>query len=162
MIPAGIFYYRMRDPIVEKEKDDHVLEEKLLKELKLDGLVNADEEVIRHLERNLNGSSNLIPVGRNKDGSLSKNSHVLTPQEFDLFLKYTEEKEKELKAQMAEGHAEAKPYEMGGATGCDYCAYHDVCGFDVRLDGYAYRTLEKYSQDEVMERMQQAMDREGK
>lgn len=160
VVPAGIFYYRMRDPIVEKEKDDHVLEEKLLKELRLDGLVNADEEVIQHLERNLNGSSNLIPVGRNKDGSLSKNSRVLTPQEFDLFLKYTEEKEKELKAQMAEGHAEAKPYELGGATGCDYCAYHDVCGFDARLDGYEYRTLEKYSRDEIMERMQQAMDRE--
>lgn len=158
VIPAGIFYYRMRDPIVEKEKDDSVLEEKLLKELKLDGLVNADDEVIRHLERNLSGSSNLLPVGRNKDGSLSKNSHVLTPQEFALFLKYTGEKENELKSQISEGRAEAAPYELGDATGCDYCAYHDICGFDAKLDGYEYHVMEKYSREEVMERMQKVMD----
>ena len=26
--PAGIFYYRIKDPIVDREKDDHALEEK--------------------------------------------------------------------------------------------------------------------------------------
>ena len=47
ILPAGIFYYRMKDPIVDKEKNEALLEEKLLKELKLDGLVNADEMCIR-------------------------------------------------------------------------------------------------------------------
>ena len=59
ILPAGIFYYRMKDPIVEKEKNEAVLQEKLLKELKLDGLVNADEAVIQHLERGLSVTSNL-------------------------------------------------------------------------------------------------------
>lgn len=157
VVPAGIFYYRMRDPIVDKEKDDRILEEKLLRELKLDGLVNADETVIRHLERNLTGSSSLIPVGRNKDGSLSKNSKVLSPEEFDLFLEYTKEKEAELKVQMAQGDAAAAPYELGGSTGCDYCAYRSICGFDARLDGYEYRKLEKYSREEVMEQIRQEL-----
>lgn len=157
VVPAGIFYYRMRDPIVEKEKNDQILEEKLLKELKLDGLVNADEEVLRHLERNLSGSSNLLPVGRNKDGSLSKNSKVLLPEEFDLFLEYTRKKEAELKSKMVQGDVAAAPYEMGGSTGCDYCAYRAVCGFDARLDGYEYRTLEKYSREEVLERIQKEL-----
>lgn len=157
VVPAGIFYYRMRDPIVEKEKNDQILEEKLLKELKLDGLVNADEEVIRHLERNLSGNSNLIPVGRNKDGSLSKNSKVLLPEEFELFLKYTRKKEADLKARMIQGDAVAAPYEWGDSTGCDYCAYRAICGFDTRLDGYEYRTLEKYSREEVLERMQKEL-----
>ncbi len=56
ILPAGIFYYRMKDPIVEKEKNEAVLEEKLLKELKLDGLVNADEAVIQHLEKGAVGN----------------------------------------------------------------------------------------------------------
>ncbi len=159
VVPAGIFYYRMQDPFVEKEPDDAILEGKILKELRLDGLINADDEVIGHLERDLAGTSNLLPVGRNKDGSLSKNSKVLPPEEFALFLEYAKEKERELKRQMAEGHAEAAPYELGGNTGCDYCAYHAVCGFDPRLDGYGYRRLEKYSVEEVMERIREYTDR---
>ena len=66
ILPAGVFYYRMKDPIVEKEKNEVLLEEKLLKELKLDGLVNADDAVIEHLEKGLSGTSNLIPVGNRK------------------------------------------------------------------------------------------------
>lgn len=153
VIPAGIFYYRMRDPFVDKERDDQLLETKLLKELKLDGLVNADETVIEHLERNLSGNSYIHPVGRNKDGSLSKTSKALSSEEFRIFLEYTREKEQELKAQMAEGEAEAAPYELGGSTGCDYCAYRAICGFDIRLDGCDYRELEKYSREEVIELM---------
>lgn len=150
VIPAGIFYYRMQDPLVEKDDDEQKLEEKILKELRLDGLVNADKEVLEHLEKNLSGNSVLIPVGRNKDGSLSRNSKVLTQKEFTGFLRYTQKKEKELKEQIFEGHAEAFPYELGGNTGCDYCAYRDICGFDPRLEGYGYRILEKLSRDEVM------------
>lgn len=165
IVPAGIFYYRMQDPLVEKERDDQILETKILKELRLDGLVNAEEEVLANLEKNLSGNSVLIPVGRNKDGSLSKTSKVLTQGEFAGFLRYTKEKEQELKTKIFEGHAEAAPYELGGSTGCDYCAYRDICGFDPRLDGYEYRILEKLSRDEVIaqicSRAQKISDRAG-
>ena len=40
IVPAGIFYYRMQDPLVEKERDDQILETKILKELRLDGPVS--------------------------------------------------------------------------------------------------------------------------
>ena len=53
VIPAGIFYYQMKDPIVDKEKDEEKLEKKILKELRLDGVVNAREEVVRHLDRDI-------------------------------------------------------------------------------------------------------------
>lgn len=158
VVPAGIFYYRMKDPIVDKEKNDEVLEAKLLKELKLDGLVNADETVLQHLERDLNGKSNLNPIDRNKDGSLSKSSKVLSPEEFVRFLEYTKKKEAELKAEMTEGYAEAEPYKLEGSTGCDYCAYRDICGFDIRLDGYQYRELEKYSAEEVLEKIRKELE----
>ena len=41
MEPAGIFYYRIQDPIVDRETDEKTLEEKILKELRLDGMINA-------------------------------------------------------------------------------------------------------------------------
>lgn len=153
IIPAGIFYYRMKDPIVDKEKNQVVLEEKLLKELKLDGLVNSADKVIGHLERDLSGTSNFIPVGKNKDGSLNRYSRVLEPHEFETLLSYTKRKERELKDRIIAGESEAKPYEMGNALGCDYCGFRDVCGFDPRLDGCSYQTFEKLSKEDVIERM---------
>ena len=34
----------------------------------------------------------------------------------------------------------------------------DICGFDPRLDGYAYRSLEKYSKEEVIRRMEEEIE----
>ena len=84
---------------------------------------------------------------------------MLPPEQFGMFLEYAREKERELKQKMEEGHAEAAPYELGGNTGCDYCAYRAICGFDPRLDGYGFRRLEKYSVEEVMERIREYTDR---
>lgn len=151
VVPAGIFYYRMQDPFVEKEKNDIVLEEKLLEKLKLDGLINADDAVMQHLERDLMGSSNLYPVSRNKNGSLGAYSKVLNPEVFQSLLEYTKEKETELKEGIASGETEAAPYVLGNNSGCDYCAYRDICGFDTEVEGYRYRSLEKHSLDEVVE-----------
>lgn len=155
IIPAGIFYYRMKDPIVDKEKNEVLLEEKLLRELKLDGIVNADEGVIGHLERDLSGTSNFIPVGKNKDGSLNRYSKVLSSDEFATLLEYTKKKEAELKSRIINGENYVRPYEMGNSTGCDYCAYKDICGFDPGLDGYEYQHLEKLGKEEVVEKMKQ-------
>jgi ATP-dependent helicase/nuclease subunit B len=152
-VPAGIFYYKMQDPLVEKETDDQKLENRLLKELRLDGVVNADETVLSHMEHNLSGSSNLIPVGRNRDGSLSKNSKALQPEEFQEFLAYAKLEEQDLKQEITDGNAEAAPYRLGNATGCDYCDYRAVCGFDIGLDGYEYRDLERYSREEVLKKI---------
>ncbi len=153
IIPAGIFYYRIQDPVVDRKDNDEDVEKSILKELRLDGLVNGDEKVISHLERDLTGSSLLIPVGRNKDGSLSKNSRALPGDTFRAVLKYAQEKEMKIRDEISSGEVSAAPYEMGGDTGCDYCPYRDICGFDIRIDGCVYRRLEKYSMEEAVAKM---------
>ena len=92
-------------------------------------------------------------MGRNKDGSLSKASRVLSPGEFRTMLAYTKIMEKELKEKMYEGEVQAEPYELNGATGCDHCECRDICGFDPRIDGCRYRQLEKYSLEEAVVKM---------
>lgn len=157
VLPAGIFYYRIQDPIVEKEETDEAVEKSILKELKLDGLVNGSDEVVTRLERDLTGTSVLFPLGHNKDGSLSKSSKALSPEEFDTVLAYTKEKEHRLKDKMYSGEVQAAPYELGDATGCDYCACRDICGFDLRIGGYEYRKLEKYSLQDAVGKMREEL-----
>ncbi len=155
--PAGIFYYRIQDPIVGREPEDAAVERSILKELKLDGLVNGTDEVVSHLERGLSGTSVLFPVGRNKDGSISKSSKALPPEAFETVLSYTKRKEEELKESMYSGDVGTAPYELGEATGCDYCPFRDICGFDLRIDGCRYRKLEKYSLEEAIGKMNEKL-----
>lgn len=53
------------------------------------------------------------------------------------------------------GEVQANPYELNGSTGCDYCAYRDICGFDPKTGRLCvHRSLEKYSKEEVIRRME--------
>ncbi len=158
IVPAGIFYYRIQDPIVSEEKTQDAVERSILKELKQDGLVNGDDMVISHLEKELSGNSLLFPIGRNKDGSLSKTSHALPEELFRLVLSFAKRKEESVKDRMYDGEVSASPYEMGETTGCDYCPYRDICGFDPRLEGCSYRRLERYSSDDAVKKMREALE----
>lgn len=162
MIPAGIFYYRIQDPVVDRKDSDEEVEKSILKELRLDGLVNGDGEVLSHLEKDLSGTSVLYPVGKNKDGSLSRNSRALPGETFRAVLDYAEAKENRIKQEMYSGEVSAAPYELGDATGCDYCAYREICGFDLKLDGCGYRRLAKYSMEEAVAKMLTEVEADGR
>ena len=153
VIPAGIFYYQMKDPIVDKEKDEEKLEKKILKELRLDGVVNAREEVVRHLDREISGNSLVVPIGRNKDRSLSKASKTATQEEFELISEYAKKQMKQIGTRILEGETEVSPYELGTMTGCSYCPYKAICGFEEKIPGYEYRRLQKLKKDEALMKM---------
>ncbi|MCI5700512.1 MAG: exodeoxyribonuclease V subunit gamma [Lachnospiraceae bacterium] len=57
--PAGIFYYNVKDPVEEwKDKEtEEELRERILNDLKLNGLVQADRNIIEHLDRTLRKKS---------------------------------------------------------------------------------------------------------
>ena len=153
VVPAGIFYYRIQDPFIGKKTED--ADAAILSELKLDGLVNANEDVIEHLEHNLEGASSCYPLRKNKDGSLGSASKAVSSEGMEEMLDYTKKKEKEIKDAIYNGSVEPAPYRMGDCTGCDYCKYHNICGFDQRLNGYSYKEMKKYTSDEVFEKMKE-------
>ena len=152
VVPAGVFYYRMKDPIVAKEIDEEKLEEAILKELRLDGIVNSDEDVIYNLDKEFSGSSKVIPVQKTKSG-YSKASKILTEEEFEAVLGYASIKRNELKGLMQNGDTNPEPFQMGQQTGCDYCPYHDICGFDETVEGYEFHQLKSLSKEEVLEKI---------
>ena len=160
IIPAGIFYYRIKDPIVDKA-DDETVTKNILNELKLDGLVNSDDEVIEHLEHGLSGSSIYIPVAKKKSGEHYKYSRVLPPEDFDTLLKYTKYKEKEIKKEIKDGVVMANPYALGTQTGCDYCPYMDICGFDPDINGCEYRVYNKMESEEAIKKMRRLTGEES-
>ena len=51
------------------------------------------------------------------------------------------------------GEAGALPYKRGQESGCDYCPYRHVCGFDVKIPGYEYRDIGTMGKEEAMAAM---------
>ena len=114
VVPAGIFYYNIKDPVVEKveEEDPEALNRRILKELRMNGLASSDRGVLEKLDENLsaNGTSSLcVPVTINKDGSLSRNSSAVSPEQFRLISNYVNQKMKEIGRRILAGEAETQP-----------------------------------------------------
>lgn len=54
------------------------------------------------------------------------------------------------------GDTSPSPYRRGTETGCDYCKYRHVCGFDLKVPGYRYRDIGKMSKEEAVAAMRKA------
>ncbi|MCB6201846.1 PD-(D/E)XK nuclease family protein [Extibacter muris] len=156
VVPAGVFYYRIQDPLVDKAVGEEERMEAVLKELKPDGIINEKEEVLSRLDRDRSGESLAIPVKYNKNGSLARGSKTVPEEDFRALMEYAVQKVADVHREIADGGTAARPYRKGQESGCDYCAYRHVCGFDVKVPGYKYRELDKMSKEEAIEAIRTA------
>ncbi len=154
-VPAGIFYYRMEDPMLElmegETQEDR--NRRILESLKLNGLVNREDGVIQKLDKSMPGKSSVLPLSYNKDGSLRAGSSVASREQFGQMMNYVNQKIKELGGRMLEGEISVNPYELDGKTACDYCVYKGVCQVEPKGKERGFRRLPQLSADELWEKM---------
>ncbi len=160
IVPAGIFYYHVKDPMLSQKEgaSPEQIQQEILKELKLSGLVNEDAKVYREMDQYFSGSSDLIPVAENKDGTLSKRSKTVKKEQFQVLSEFVQEKMRELGKRMLDGEIAAVPFERKNQTGCDYCIYRSVCRMDKKLPGTHYRRLKEYSEEMIWKQMEMRKD----
>lgn len=155
--PAGIFYYHIQDPVVDwdPEAGEEDVEEQILKKLRMSGLVGSDLEVIRHMDREIETESQVIPVAM-KDGLIAEaRSSVASKERFSALKKYVRHKLKKAGREILSGNIPVSPYKQGNRTGCDYCPYHAVCGFDKKTAGYGYRRLRSLKPEEIWQEIEE-------
>lgn len=155
--PAGIFYYQVKDPMAEGslEESEEELEQKLLTQLRVNGLVRSDEKIIKDMDETLGPGKKswVIPVAYNKNGSLSRYSQIADKEQFDALSTYVNRKILELGREILNGNVKLAPYKMKKRTACDYCSYRKVCGFDEKSPGYDYRQLPSFADEELWKKM---------
>lgn len=159
VVPAGVFYYRIQDPIVDKTKDKEEAEQAVLKQLKPDGIIPLKAEILKHLDRDTTGESMAVPVKYNKNGSVSGYSKVVAGEDFQAMMVHARKKMKDARTKILNGDVGALPYKRGQESGCDYCPYRQVCGFDVKIPGYEYRDIGTTGKEEAMGAMR--MEQKG-
>lgn len=158
IVPAGVFYYHIDDPVIEGSggETDVEIYEQILDKLKLDGLVNESDRIYEAMDTGIAGKSKVIPVGFTKDGALTKTSKTATGEEFALISDYVSHLVQRLGQQIVEGEVKVNPYQLKDKEACTYCPYGSVCGYDGRIPGYAHRKLDDIGDaDEILQKMKE-------
>lgn len=151
VIPAGIFYYQLQDPII---KADHAEESELLKNFRMSGMANDDREILNKLEDSEDGFVSM-PIRLKKSGEPYKNSPVMSTQDFHYMGAYARKKAAEIGERIYRGEIRPRPYRNKKGTACDYCPFTDVCGFDPKMPGYEYQDFQGMSVEEVLEKIRE-------
>lgn len=181
VIPAGIFYYNIDNPVVDSDaiyKNSEVikadtdsrdrvikacLDEQVLKEQKVDGVVNDSKEVLGamdkafELEDMIGKDSKIIPFGYNSKGDVKSSSKAASVFDMEKLIKYVHDKVGELGEDILKGKIDVNPYVKASKNGtikgiqtpCAYCEFSSICGFDKKVKGYENRLLAELDEEEV-------------
>ena len=144
VIPAALLYYHIDDPTVDtpEQLSDEDINKKIIEKLKMTGRVNSEPGIIEKLDKFMENKSDIVPVERKKDGTLSSRSAVLSGDEMKVVSDYVSYKVRDIGCKILAGDIQIDPYENADKSSCTYCPYKKVCGFDISIPGYGRRNLE--------------------
>lgn len=157
IVPAGILYYHIDDPILElrEEKTPEEINAELRKVLRPTGIVNDDEGIIERMDASPGPVKEALPLTRKKDGSFAENGLLMSRENIDLVSSYAADKLKELGGGILDGEIGMHPYSRKDREACTFCPYGKVCGFDKKLPGYEKRVLPEEGREEILEKMRE-------
>lgn len=151
--PAGVLYFHVHNPMINATKmlslDE--IEEEILKQFKMNGLLLADENVIQMMDKTLDSgvSSQIISAGFKKDGSLTKASKVASRADFDSLRDFIRNKYVETGNGIISGVVDIDPYKLKDRLPCTFCSFKSVCQFDRALDSNEFRKLAPKDKEDI-------------
>ncbi len=147
---AGLLYYSFDEPLIETNSgvlctdgeadfsDTEMLEKERMKEMKMNGFVNASPEIILKMDRTKNTS---LPVTLLKDDVVKQTDNVVSDEELNGLLNITRDNIEEIGNNIAGGNIDINPFKYKQDTGCRYCDYKKICHFDIKTGGNSFRRL---------------------
>jgi ATP-dependent helicase/nuclease subunit B len=144
LIPAGVFYVNLRGKYKrQSNRADALAEIEDARKLAYQHNGRFDARTLRKLDARegaLKGDQ--FNYRKNKDGSLSKNSHeALTAEEFAALLDSVEVNLKTMGCAIYSGAVQVSPFRKGAMTACDQCDYQAICRIDPWT--HPFRALKK-------------------
>ena len=151
VIPGAILYFRVDDPVVSTEgkisKDE--IKKAILKNLKMNGLLLNNAEVIIEMDKEISGYSLIIPAYVGKNGVSENNSSVATKEQFNILREYVRETIVELCGSMLDGNIQIHPVKNNNNSCCDYCDFKSICQFDSTIKNNKYNMILKKDKEDV-------------
>lgn len=150
-IPGAILYFRIDDPIVSTSGkiSEEELKNEILKNLKMNGLLLNDTEILVQMDNEINQYSVIIPAYVGKSGVSESLSSVATKEQFDLLREYVRKTVVDLCDNMLKGNISIHPIKNDGAACCDYCNFNAVCQFDTTIKDNCYKSVNKKQKEDL-------------
>jgi len=164
MMPGGLYYYRIDDPMIESTANDvQQIDEAIEHLLKLDGVSLDNENVLGALDFELfeRQSSSVVQVKIKNNGDYTKDSKVLSKDAFEDLMLHVDEKLEEIGEAILKGDISVSPCRLAYGLSCQYCDYNGICQFDEKQDYQHIRTFEKMSVAEMTERLASKQEKGG-
>lgn len=143
--PAGVFYFKIKEPSVDvsqKDMDAETLEKEIKKTFKLDGIMVDDPQVIRAIAGDFDGFSEIVPIRATKDGIKNTGKGgLLSAEDFADLQKAVTEKIRQACGDLAEGKIDVHPMKTKDRSACTFCRYKGICRFDTVFEGCSYNII---------------------
>ncbi len=143
--PAGVFYFRIKEPMTEltpDKLDQETVQKEIRKSFKLDGILVDDPTVIGDIAGEFEGFSEIVPIRATKEGIKNSGSQGLVSElDFRQLQETVYEKIKEACQELVEGNIEAHPMKTREQSACTYCQYRGICRFDTVFEGCKYNIV---------------------
>jgi ATP-dependent helicase/nuclease subunit B len=144
--PSGILYLGLTDNKVTNKRNltEEEIKQEIRKKFRMNGIVLADVNIIKMMDTNINGASDIIPVTLKQDGNISESkSSTIDENEFEDLQKSVTNTIKQISTEILSGNIDIKPYNYKTQTGCDYCEYKSICMFNPNLKENTYNYIKK-------------------
>jgi len=106
------------------------------------GIVLNNSAVLYAMDKDCDGSSDIIPAYIKNDGSVGGASAV-SAQEFAALRRHIKSTLRQLSGEILKGRIGAKPAVTNRAHACTYCAYNAVCAFERGMECSRYFDLKR-------------------
>ncbi|MFA6309104.1 MAG: helicase-exonuclease AddAB subunit AddB [Clostridia bacterium] len=160
LIPAGMFYFHLDDPLVKSngKLTKQEADEEIIKKLKMNGLILSDTEIIKSMDKTNDGTSRFIPAKFNKDGNQAKNSSAVSLEQFKTLKVYVKDLLKNVCEEILKGDVSIRPYKKKDITSCRYCSFCSFCQFDTTMPSNKFRIIKGKNPEEIWENIENLVD----
>ena len=160
LMPAGALYFTLLEPKITMSKREDLTDEKIAELIqenyKMNGIVLANVNVIKAMDKDIEQKSNKIPVTLNKSREINfSKSRTVTREEFEGLQKYVIKLIKQISKEIVSGNIELKPYysEKNKNTPCQYCEYKTICQFNPKFKNNNYRYIPNEARQAILDRL---------
>lgn len=143
--PAGVFYFKITEPMLDatgKDWDGEELAREIRKNFKLNGVMVDDPQVIQSIAGDFSGFSEIVPLraGKEKITGTGK-ENLISEEDFEELREAVTAKAVEICRNLAEGRIDIHPMKTKDKSACTYCEYKGICRFDTVFEGCRYHII---------------------
>jgi len=153
--PAGAFYFKVADPVVESEsRDPDVVEGERARELRLSGLYIDDQAVLSAMSPGVEG---IVNLRLKTDGMPASSASMMDEDGFGLLIRHALKAAETLTRGILAGRTAIEPKKMTGFNACEYCDWRAVCQQDPLLGGMPRPLAPAVAQKDVLDRIREQL-----